>query len=127
MRTSAILSDNTAIIAPGDEGLFAGPQFIRVGPQHLQPQNHVPSALKTLAEDHIKFIMNKNLSGLDYNLPNATSETGKTDPKDLFQILESSLTVTTIWQQEFAITLGFSCHGQRGLVAYLWKQSIQIL
>lgn len=34
---SAILSDSTAIIASGDEGILAGPKLDRVGPQPLRP------------------------------------------------------------------------------------------
>lgn len=90
---STILGDNTAVIAPGDENPLAEPKLIRVGPRPLQPQSHVTSALVTLAEDHIKFIKNKNLSGADYHLPNTTSGIGKTDAKDLFQTLKSFLTL----------------------------------
>lgn len=82
--------DNGTVTTLGDKTLLTAPTIIRVGPQPLQPQKYITSVLKTLAEDHIGFILSKNQRAIDRSLLNATSETLKADSRDLSRTLKSS-------------------------------------
>lgn len=67
--------------------------LIRVGAQPQEEQKYLVAALKSFAEDHIKWVIDKCQRSIDKQLPNMTPEIITADAKDILKIAMKSLSI----------------------------------